>query len=45
MMDMNSKVSFLAMQADCKEGGIWTHKSVKNKFKIEELLDLPPKKE
>lgn len=43
-MDMSSKVSFLAMQADCKEGGIWTQKSVKNKFKIEELLDLPPKK-
>lgn len=41
---MNNKVSFPAMEADCKEGGIWTHKSVKNEFKIEELLHLPPQK-
>lgn len=30
------------MQARCKEGEIWTHKSVKNEFKIEELLEQPP---
>lgn len=30
------------MQASCKEGEIWTHKSVKNDFKIEELLERSP---
>lgn len=30
------------MQARCKEGEIWTHKSVKNEFKIEELLEHSP---
>lgn len=41
---MNGKVSFPAMQVNCEEGGILAQKSVKNEFKIEELLDLPPKK-
>jgi len=40
---MNSKASFPAMQADCKEGGMWICKSVKNEFKIEELLEPTPK--
>lgn len=31
------------MQADYEEGGKRAHKSVKNEFKMEELLEPPPK--
>lgn len=37
-------ITFLEMQADCKESEIRMHKSVKNDFKIGELLNPLEKK-